>query len=387
MTRLRHNNRTFPRRSVVLSLFVGVLVAFVAAVPLGASATAGRSAAAPAPPKKPLSLSHVVLQASANNVETLTGFIAQQEGFFKRQGLTVQYLDKSSSQQDLTIAALLQGSYQFVQEIVTSAMVAAQQGAGIKAVVAIDDGAQQEIAIQTQAAAGLRIPLAGNTPAQTLRQFMALKGSHLQVAVTSFTSGTYNNLVTLCAVNGLVCQQNNSSADINIVAAGTAANQVAGFGNGTYQAIAAGVPVAAQPNSLSINMGNLAPTNNGAFFEILTTPSMISQHPDTVQAFVTAEVQAWNWAQKNPVKAEHALANMEASINNIDNTDEDQYLFGDFMNFWKTPLLTVSSFNDAVKIANTGQPTTPVTLTYNQWNDPRFVNNAVKLLKLSPPSK
>jgi ABC-type nitrate/sulfonate/bicarbonate transport system substrate-binding protein len=327
----------------------------------------------------------VTFQASASSVEALVGYIAQQEGFFAQQGLTVDYQDKASFPSDSVTAALLSGSYQFVTGIATTTMAAAQKDGGLKAIASVDNGGKQEIAITTSVASSLHISTAGATSDQSLAQLMALKGSHLKVAVTGFTSGTYNNLVTLCAEHGLTCKQNDSSADIDILSAGNVANLTAGLASGSYPAIAGGEPFVVQPDTLAINMGNIAPVSTGALYQIITSTSMIKSHPDTVQAFTKAIVQSWEWAQKNKVDAEKLFTQMEAQINDVTDQHEDQYLFNDFYTYWTTPMLPVSAFNEAVHIASVGQPGSPITLTYGQWNDTSFVTKAVKQLGVQVP--
>lgn len=375
-----------PRRGASARAMVLVAVAVAVAV-AGCSSAASSSSSAPvagASSAAKLSMSTVSYQASSNNVETLTGYVAEAEGFYKQQGLTVNYLDKSSANVDQTIAGLLSGSYQFANEIVTSAMAADKQDE-LSQVMAIDDGAEQEVTIAASTADALHITTPAS-PADTAAQFKKLKGSHLTVAVTGFTAGTYNNLITVCQQEGLTCKQNTPSADINILSAGSAANQVAGLSAGHYQAIAAGIPIALQPSSVSLNMGDIALCDDAAFFGIITTSSFIKAHPDTVQAFVNAQVEAWNWTKKNPDQARALLVKMEGEINDLTNTSTINTIFTDFQKYYQTPLLLQQAFTDAETILNTGQPTSKVTLKFSDFNDPSFVTKAVSQLHVTAPA-
>jgi ABC-type nitrate/sulfonate/bicarbonate transport system substrate-binding protein len=377
-----------PGRGAAVRAKVLVAVAVAVAGTVAGCSSAANSSAPPttgaAGAGKQLSMSTVSYQASSNNVETLTGYIAEAEGFYKQQGLTVNYLDKSSSNVDQTIAGLLSGSYQFANEIVTSA-IAADKANQLTQVTAIDDGAEQEVTIAQNTADALHIT-APTSPADTAAQFKKLKGSHLTVAVTGFTAGTYNNLITVCQQEGLTCKQNTPSADINILSAGSAANQVAGLSAGHYQAIAAGVPIALQPNTVSLNMGDIALCDEAAFFGIITTSSFIKAHPDTVQAFVNAQVEAWNWTKKNPDQARALLVKMEGEINDLTNTTTVDTIFTDFEKYYQTPLLLQQPFTDAETILNTGQPASKVTLKFSDFNDPSFVAKAVSQLHITAPS-
>jgi hypothetical protein len=354
------------------SLLAGLTVV-TAVVGVGADGAAAATA-------KPLSVSSITIGGSTAGDFGLT-WIAQKAGFFKQQGLTVKIVDFAGSGSTSAItSAFLSGSFDFLNNAASATMYAKQAGAPIQAIVDDDIGQQQEIAISDAAAKRLHVPPTTDTPAGSLAQFKALKGSHITVGITTTASPAYNSIVADAKENGLTTGVNSSSADIDLVTTGTVTSQSSGYLNGKFDAIGSSPPQSLHPDQDDIHLGLVKPASEAAGLYVVGLDSFMKAHPDTTQALVNAEVEAWEYARENPAKAENLITSMEAA-NDVTNPATVKIIYQGLAEYWKTPLLLQSAFNGAKELSNLSQ-STKLTLTYGQWCDPTFVDNAVKDLHL-----
>jgi NitT/TauT family transport system substrate-binding protein len=374
----RRAPRAHARAIIPVLTIIGIAVA---------ACSSGSSSASDGAKGSSLSMTNVTVAALAENDSALA-YIAQQAGFFKKQGLNVNLLDEGAPTSAAMTAALVGGSYQFADEPLSAGLLAVQAGTPIKAVFATDIGNEQDLSIASATAAKLHVPNPGPgaTPGQSLAQLAALKGAHITVAATTTASGTYIDLVAACAAHGLTCKLNDPSADLNISTVGSNPAEIAGFKAGKFPAFAAGIPSALQPGTVSINLANIPPASQAAFWDFATSQSMINSHPDTVQAFVTAMTQAWQYARDNPAKARTYHDQME-NIAGVTSPALLETLYNSYSHAWVTPLLLQAAYANAVKVSNlaAATPSKKITVAYNQWNDPTFVNKAVTQLGITPP--
>lgn len=303
-------------------------------------------------------------------------WIAQQAGFFKQQGINADFVNFVGSGTPAITSAFLGGSFDFLNGPVATTMSAKAAGAPIQAVFNVDIGQQLEIAIHNSVASQLHIPAATGTSSGALAQLMALKGSHLKLAVTSTTSPAWNAVVAIAKTHGLTAGVNAAGDDIDIVTTGTTTAMNASYLADKVQAMASNPPTTTKPDSTNINLGLITPLSDATGIYLDVLQSFAQKNAQTTQKVVNAMVQAWAYAKKYPQKAEQLTVSMQKQ-NDITDTSEDQSLYQDAASHWETPLLTMSGFSNAVKIVNLAQPQ-KLTLTYEQWADPSFVNQAVK---------
>jgi NitT/TauT family transport system substrate-binding protein len=324
-----------------------------------------------------LSQSSITIGGSTAGDFGLT-WIAQQAGFFKQQGLTVKFVNFSAgtgSTAGIT-SAFLGHSFDFLNNPATATLFAKQAGAPIHAVVSVDEGSQNQIAISDAAAARLHIPAADGTAAEATKQLLALKGSHIKIGVTGTSSTSFTTIVALLQLNGLTYGVNSPGKDVDFITTGTANSQVAGFLAGKFDAIASTPPQTTKPNTVVISLGLIPPVSQGAGLYLATLDSFAQAHPDTVQAVVNAEVEAWAYARKNPAAAEKLMVSMYAE-NGVTNPATVQSLFALQSKYWETPVMSQTAYNSAVKVINLGSKT-PISLGFSSWCDTSFVDKAIK---------
>jgi ABC-type nitrate/sulfonate/bicarbonate transport system substrate-binding protein len=119
-------------------------------------------------------------------------WIAEQGGFFKAQGLDAKFVNFVGAGAPAITSAFLGGSFDFLNGAVASTMSAKAAGAPMQAIFGVDIGQQIEIAVHNTVAQKLNMPQPDGTAATALKQFQALKGSHIKIGVTSTTSPAYN---------------------------------------------------------------------------------------------------------------------------------------------------------------------------------------------------
>lgn len=354
-----------------------LLLAIAAAAAVTACGSSNSTSAAPASGGgKTLSQSSISIGGSTAGDFGLT-WIADKAGFFKQQGLTVKFVNFSAgtgSTSGIT-SAFLGHSFDFLNNPATATLFAKQAGAPINAVVSVDEGSQNQIAISDAAAARLHIPAADGTPAAATKQLLALKGSHITIGVTGTSSTSYTTIAALLQLNGLTYGVNSPGSDVDFVTTGTANSQVAGFLAGKFDAIASTPPQTTKPDTVVISLGLIPPVSQGAGLYLATLNSFAQAHPDTVQAVVNAEVEAWAYAKKNPAAAEKLMVSMYAE-NGVTNPATVQSLFAVQSKYWETPLMSQAAYNNAVKVINLGSKT-PITLGFGSWADTTFVDKAI----------
>jgi ABC-type nitrate/sulfonate/bicarbonate transport system substrate-binding protein len=357
-------------------------VASLGLVACGSSgSSAGADSSTSGSGSKPLSVSSITI-ASGSRSDSALVYIAQAAGFFKREGLTVKVVDVAqvSNTADV-IAAFYGGTYTVLNNGASTTILGAQSSGGqsITAVMQMDVGTTQEIALTNAKAKQLNLPT-GSGPGTALKQFLALKGSHIQLAVTAMSSISALDVLAACKTNGLTCAANSSSADIDLVTTGTPVAQVAGLEAGKYDAIAAGPPTTRVANTTDIELGQIAPVSDSVNDYVVVSPSFAKQHPDTVQAMVNAIGMAWKLYQTDPAAAEKDAGQMYKDAG-VTDAAEAHGLFTGWAQYWINPVPTKQAYDATVNVINLSQPT-KVTLPFAQFADPTFAQNMVQKLGL-----
>jgi ABC-type nitrate/sulfonate/bicarbonate transport system substrate-binding protein len=363
---------------VYRNLFLPVIL--VAAISLAA---VGASSASTASSSKVKSLTNVSFFASYTS-DSVIAYMAESLGYFKKQGLNVTMSSIDLGSSSALLAALTAGEFQFENLPTSSGILAANAGIPIQSVFNVDIGTTVQLAINNSVMAANHIPEIADTPAETLKQFLDLKGTHITIAEDSVTSDSA--LLTLCKLHNLTCAPDSPSSDINIQYSGSGTVAVAGLLAGKYDGIDNAPPQTVQPNTSIINTGQIKPISTATSYTIISTPAYIKSHAKTVQEVVNALTEAWAYAKAHPAAALRATTGLESS-DDITNPQEDEYLYQDFAALWRTPLLLKQGFeNQESIIKESGSSPTPVSVTYNQYNAPQFVETSVKLLKLKVPT-
>jgi ABC-type nitrate/sulfonate/bicarbonate transport system substrate-binding protein len=351
-----------------LPLLAGVAL-LVSACSSASQTSAGSPASSGGSGSDALSMSSVKsIVASGDPMIELTGLA---KGYFTDEGLSISATRTSASSSD--VAELVSGSAQFILGG-SAAIIAKQAGAPVKVIMAVDKGSDETLDVSKKFAAAHNIPLTSSTPAQVNSQIEALKGSHITIGVTNTTGDGYNYLAAALRSRGLTI---GPGKDVNIISTGGAPQLVAAYQTGKLDAFSITPPYTARPDSVQIPLSLVTPDSGSAFFYVLTTDSMISQHPDTVQAFINAMVKSWQFATTNPAQAEAAAAPLYVKYNGTYTPAQIKTVFQQLSKDWSSVVLSSSEFASTLKVVGLAQPTQKLTVTYADMVDNTFVEKAL----------
>jgi ABC-type nitrate/sulfonate/bicarbonate transport system substrate-binding protein len=354
---------------------VAVLVVIATGAPSAFASSSART-------KKHLSLSSITLSAPEVPASEVN-WVAQFQGFFKDQGLDITFQPGASNAAQ--IASILAGSAQFIVNSPVSDLPAVQQGGPLRGIFQVNLDAPGEFVLTQAAATQYGVPSTGNSEAGALKQLTALKGSHISVGISNATSSSYGQLLYLAEQHGLTGGISCSTCDLNFQSVGTTAAMTAGIQANKLQSITNVPPVTVIPSStptVTIEIWRIPPETQLAADYMLTTSSMIAQHPDTVQAVVTAMLQAMFFIKAHPNQAEKDLATGLTNYASITSPEEQEYLFSDYQGFFHSPYPAKKYFDVAVAMSNVTLPT-PNTVTYSQFVVTKFVTKAAALLHVN----
>jgi ABC-type nitrate/sulfonate/bicarbonate transport system substrate-binding protein len=336
------------------------------------SSSSSSTAASGAAGAKALSMTSVTVAAGSSPSNALL-FIAQQEGFFKKQGLDVKWLNATTSASSAT-AVILAGSAQFILNDAPPVLLAAAKGAPLRGVFCSDTGVVQDIAISSSFAKAHNIAATATTQAEATAQFLALKGSHAKIAVSNTASQSYYDVMTLAKLNNMTVGPN---GDINVVTLGTPTALVAAINTGKVDGIVNAPPTTVQPNSIQIPLYLIPPVPLSCGLPLATTTSMISSHPDVVQAVVTGLTQAMYFVKSNPAQAKADAKTVIIGAGVKDKSFEAAY--PSESTSFSNPVITQAGYSAEVELMNDAV-SPPLKLTYDQFVVPTFFNAAVKQL-------
>ena len=308
--------------------------------------------------------------------------IAQQAGFFKAQGLNAKLVNSAGFSSANLQSAFLSGQYTFEIGAAPSEILAIVAGGKFKAVMAMDLGQQQQIAIDGKVAAKHNIPNPGPdaTPAQTEAQLAALKGSGISIGTSNKSSPSYNQMAAVFKQYGI-----DTNSDVHIKFLGNTSSLPPALSAGKIDAFSVPPPVSDVKGATVINLGNVEPVHSATALYLMALSSTISGKPDTVQKTVNALVQAWQYAQQNPDKAQTMLGDIYNSYKPKATDPEAGVVFKDDARYWVTPDMSQSGFTNALNILETGQGKS-INITYDQMVDDSFVQKAATDLNITLPS-
>jgi NitT/TauT family transport system substrate-binding protein len=359
------------RRRGLRHLFPATLLISAALLAAACSSSGGTASGASASGSK-LSMSSVTIAAGSSPSNALL-FIAQQEGYFTKEGLDVKWLNATTSASSAT-AVILSGSAQFILNDAPPVLLAAAKGAPLRGVFCSDTGVVQDIAISSKFAAAHNIPTTATTTAAATAQFDALKGTHATLAVSNTASQSYYDVMTLAKLNHLTVGPN---GDINVVTLGTPTALVAALNSGKVDGIVNAPPTTAQPNSISLPIYLIPPVPVSCGLPLATTTSMIKDHADVVQAVVTGMTEALYFVKSNPAQAKADAKKVIEGAGIKDASFEAAY--PSESTSFSNPVITQGGYNAEVELMNDAA-SPPLALTYAQFVVPTFFNAAVKQL-------
>ena len=243
-------------------------------------AAASKPAASAAPSAQALKIAFVAISTT-----TLPTWIADAKGFFKQQGLNAQitYVQGSTT----AIPSLVAGELNVIEAQAAASVQAQLQG-------------QDTVSLATHVPyADVRLIVSPN-----ITQMSDLKGK--SIAVTK--AGTVTDVVA----RALLPRYNlTPDKDVRITYVDTQPAQLAALQNGVIQAILVPPPFdetakkAGMRELLNVRPLNFPYPTDG----VVTTRKFLREHPDLVNAYLKAFVQAVRFAPANPDETKKVLSN------------------------------------------------------------------------------
>jgi ABC-type nitrate/sulfonate/bicarbonate transport system substrate-binding protein len=323
-----------------------------------------------------LSLTNVTV-FSAKSATASPLWIAQEKGYFRQQGLNVTIKLGALSGSDLA-SALVGGSAQFIVTIPSSAVLAAQKGAPIRAVAMTAAPEVIDLSIRNDVAQAHHIPAGGDSAADTLAQISALKGSHLNLTTGAAQTDPNIALTYLLKKQGLTI---GDGGDVKIATYDQTPLQVAAVRSHKADGIASFPPYTIIPNTMTIHLSTVDPLTQAAGYYMSTSASMLKSHSDTVQAMLTAMTQAMKYVTDNGDDARSIVIKQLKGIGIADEA-EDETLFG----YYKQSVNTYPSQSAFTATAGLLKNVQPVTIGYTTFVDPTFARAAYKKLGIAVPA-
>jgi ABC-type nitrate/sulfonate/bicarbonate transport system substrate-binding protein len=376
--------RYLPMRSTVAFVIAALVVASCTSSGTTApSALPTSAASAPSATTAPLSLSNVSLSGTQEANAMMAFFAAQAKGFYKEQGLTVEFKETTASGADAA-AAMAAGAANFAVVPSQATILAITKGANLVPIMGNAYGDTSELAIQQSVADALKLSAASTPEAQ----IKALKGSHLEVGISNPTSGSYLNLLSVLKAQGIDYSDPNpssTSASVIFKTLGSPTNLHTAMLTNNVQSIANNPPTTSVPG-FKISYGKVSPPADIVGWMVDTQKDFAKAHPDTVQAFVTASAKGWQYLKAHQDEA-IALATPYLSAANIPD-DTIKVIVPLQMSILfspkSTPAVTASGWNATLQILNIiTQPA--ITANLSDVVDSSFIKKAMTDLKMTEP--
>jgi ABC-type nitrate/sulfonate/bicarbonate transport system substrate-binding protein len=373
------------RKAPALLIVVGSLI--VAACGGGGE---GPSTAAGAPPGSQLSTPNLRISYVPGVGEASTAWLAQRAGFFRANDLNVTLVPITSGVTNI-IAALVGGSVDVACHSGPSAAFGAfDNGASLRAIWSTGKGVDFQLVINKKVAQEKGIPLSGSPK----KQIQALRRSGLQIDFPSSTGDAYTAFALGMIRDGL-----DPRKDVSVSFAGSGANIYAAFKSGQVQAFGS-----ASPSIFQVSDSNVVRIEYRAAFDgesnieqfwCFTTPAFAKAHPDTLVAFSRGMVQARALVINNGEVANNDLRAFwqEAGITDAAVQARATQRIRDNIVSQGTPAIQRSSFQQSVDFVNElrqkvdNPPGKPVTATYGNFVDNRYVAQALKELGFNVPAQ
>jgi ABC-type nitrate/sulfonate/bicarbonate transport system substrate-binding protein len=318
-------------------------------------------------------------------------WIASKEGFFKQQGLNVKVDLAINVSATVELDEFLSGKYQFVSTTSSFGInsIAADPNAA-KVIGSAQSDQTFQIAVQPELAKRLHMPSASNNLQQVIAQLKVFKGQKNIMTGTSNGLVNVNNICMLSELKALGITEgaNDSNATFNIQTTGTLAAGLAAFKAGKLDTIVSIPPYTIAGRTWPVIQIGYLPGCRIIDDTLLATPSMIKDHPETVQKFMNAVVEANQWVKTHETAAENLLRPLAAAAGYTNASDQKIFL-PLMVTSDPTPMVTAPYFSRTLDVANGGQLANgnqKDDVTYASAVDNSFVNKAFATFGVKPPA-
>jgi ABC-type nitrate/sulfonate/bicarbonate transport system substrate-binding protein len=115
-----------------------------------------------------------------------------------------------------------------------------------------------------------------------------------------------------------------------------------------------------------------------------TSESMIKSHPDTVQAFVTATVEGWEYTRQHSGQAKQVVSRVFPTVGVTNPARISELYQLDQQHRGSTPAITGAEYKAIQDVLDAAG--TPTKVSYSSFVDSSFVNKAITQLKLGLPT-
>jgi NitT/TauT family transport system substrate-binding protein len=362
-----------------------VVVVLLLLAPLAAACSSGGPATAPIATPAQVATSAPIAKPSparVNLVGSYFGFfapvwVAQEKGYFAEQVVNVDLKNIYSSAADI-MAALLGGSADIVAVSQSGTLQARENGADVRAVMALNRASETEIVIKRSTAEAHNIP--DSTGSNGEVQLQALRGSNLKIAFPNESSSHYTQFLALLNLYGIPTGPNR---DVDLVTVGNTSAQVAAFKSGQADGFGGLPPTTTLPKSdiVKIELSTVPPISKSYGVLLVTTDRMIRERPDAVQAVVTATVKGWKDVKDSPEQVRPLMAAMFNEVQIADPQVAASLFDQSQTKVTDTPALDMPGFDALLEVVNAAAAK-PLTIAYTDVVDTKFVNKAIADLKL-----
>jgi NitT/TauT family transport system substrate-binding protein len=213
-----------PRRRVTT---MAAAVAAVTTVVLSGCSSGSSTAAASDSAHKAVKVS---ITSFIGSFASLSEYVAQQKGFFAKDGIDANFVDVDSGSD--AMQAMLSGSANMANVAIFESLEAAAQGESVKYIVGAATGTFGELVVSSK----VKLPDAAAGYPAVMKD---LKG--MKIGVSSKASATYYTLALALQGAGL-----NPNKDVTVLAAGTLSQQLAALKAGQIQAFMSQEPTTTQ---------------------------------------------------------------------------------------------------------------------------------------------
>ncbi len=319
---------------------------------IGMAAAAGASGL----PRAQAAVTKLTNSIAGQGLFYLTNYIAEDGGFFKKQGLDYQAVNVQSGPQQA--AAVLGGSAQISTIGLEQNMHADSHGGNLVAICASFNAFPMALVVSRKAMQRNHLSLK-NSLADNIKR---LRG--LRIAISSPGASTDEFIRTLLIIQGL-----NPDTQVHLVPVGPGGNMLAALEAGSVDGFVWGPPFSTEAASKGLAdiivdpmKGTVPQFNNYAYLAITTSRQTLARQRPLLLAAVRGYTAAMRFAHSEPDQARALVRHRFATMDD----GEFKAAFDEFLaGVPKSPLISEAQFDQTLKTLNltTKQP---LRVTYQQ---------------------
>jgi NitT/TauT family transport system substrate-binding protein len=305
----------------------------------------------------------IVMNQAGHSLTASSIYLAQDLGFFAKQGLDVQFINTGSGMK--SIVPLVSGSAQFCACIVFHPLQANHAGAADTRMIAgITSGFATKIVLHKDVAERLHL-----VPDMSLKDRVALLRG-LKIGVTELSASTDQALRVVMMTYGL-----NPERDATIVSLGGLPNLLPALQNHQVDAVSGSPPVPEQliqegtaallVDPIREHVGLL---DKALFMAIAADKPYLASHRDVAERVVRAIVEGQSFLHEQKEKAKQVLK--EKEFPNMPQAAFDAAFDAQYPSYLATPVMSRESVDAVIKI--TAQFLPGFKGTYETLVDPSF---------------